>query len=73
MDLGDGSNDDGKVKLRKVGENKATYQSLSETELLSKINELEGQMFELAKQLEFEQAASLRDEIEALRRQLKSA
>lgn len=72
MDLGDGANDNGKVKLRKVGENKASYKALSETELLSKISTLETQMFELAKQLEFEQAASLRDEIEALRRQLKT-
>jgi excinuclease ABC subunit B len=72
MDLGDGSNDDGRVRLRKVGDNKGQYQALSATELLKKITQMETQMFDLAKQLEFEKAASMRDEIELLRTQLKA-
>jgi len=34
------------------------------------ITELEKQMFEYARELEFEKAASLRDDIEALRKQV---
>jgi excinuclease ABC subunit B len=69
MDVGDGS-DTGKVKLRKVAETGRTYQAMNSTQLMQKVNELEKQMFKFAKDLEFEKAASLRDEIEALRVQL---
>ena len=69
MDLGDGS-DDGKVKLRKVAESSKNYQSLNLPQLMQKISELEKQMFKFAKELEFEKAASLRDEIEMFRQQL---
>ena len=37
---------------------------------MKNIAELEKQMFQLAKDLEFEQAASLRDEVELLRQKL---
>jgi excinuclease ABC subunit B len=69
MDVGDGS-DSGKVKLRKVAEAGRTYQAMNSTQLMQKVGELEKQMFKFAKELEFEKAASLRDEIEALRVQL---
>ena len=39
-------------------------------ELMAQVSELEKQMFEYAKELEFEKAASLRDEIEQLRKQV---
>ena len=65
MDLGDG-----KVKLRKVAESSKNYQSLNLPQLMQKISELEKQMFKFAKELEFEKAASLRDEIEMFRQQL---
>jgi excinuclease ABC subunit B len=70
MDVGDGSSDGNKVKLRKVSESGKKYQILSPTEIMAKITELEKRMFQLAKDLEFEQAASLRDEIEAFRAEL---
>ncbi len=73
MDLGGDSaaNDAGPaVKLRKVGESKGEYHALNATELMSKIEGLEKEMFKLAKDLEFEKAAALRDEIEALRQTL---
>ena len=43
---------------------------MSAEELADYIQELEKQMFEHAKRLEFERAAELRDEIEALRSSL---
>ena len=58
MDVGDGSSDGNKVKLRKVSESGKKYQILSPTEIMAKITELEKRMFQLAKDLEFEQAAS---------------
>lgn len=70
MDVGDGGSDGNKVKLRKVSESGKKYQVLNPAEIMTKISELEKRMFQLAKDLEFEQAASLRDEIEAFRAQL---
>lgn len=69
MDVGDGG-DDGKVKLRKVAESSGRYKSMNTTQLMQKISELEKQMFKFAKELEFEKAANLRDEIEMYRQQL---
>ena len=71
MDVGDGNSVDvgGKVKLRKIAEAAKTYKTMTATQLMSQISSLEKQMFEAAKNLEFEKAASLRDEIEQLREQ----
>ncbi|MEP7706297.1 excinuclease ABC subunit UvrB [Paraglaciecola sp. 25GB23A] len=69
MDVGDGG-DDGKVKLRKVAESSGRYKSMNTSQLMQKISELEKQMFKFAKELEFEKAANLRDEIEMYRQQL---
>jgi excinuclease ABC subunit B len=71
MDLGDSAHPaSGKVKLRKVEEKKKQQKAASATELMDQIAELEKQMFEYARELEFEKAASLRDDIEALRKQV---
>jgi excinuclease ABC subunit B len=69
MDVGDGTSD-GKVKLRLVAESGKKYQTLSTPQLLQKISELEKVMFKAAKDLEFEKAANMRDEIEAYRAQI---
>jgi excinuclease ABC subunit B len=69
MDVGDGTSD-GKVKLRLVAESSKKYNSLSTPQILQKITELEKVMFKAAKDLEFEKAANLRDEIEAYRAQI---
>lgn len=69
MDVGDGS-DNGKVKLRKVAEGGKKYNGLSVRELMTEIGKLEKQMFQLAKDMEFESAAGMRDEIEDLRQQV---
>ena len=48
----------------------AKVKGMSDEELAKHIQELEKEMFEAAKRLEFERAAELRDEIEALRNSL---
>jgi excinuclease ABC subunit B len=69
MDVGDGDSDS-KVKLRLVGESSKKYNTLSTPQLMQKITELEKVMFKAAKDLEFEKAANLRDDIEAYRAQI---
>ncbi|WP_218313198.1 excinuclease ABC subunit UvrB [Alteromonas antoniana] len=71
MDIGDSAHPaSGKVRMRKVAEKKKTQQAASATDLMARIAELEKQMFEHARELEFEKAASMRDDIEALRKQV---
>ncbi|WP_100655690.1 excinuclease ABC subunit UvrB [Alteromonas flava] len=71
MDLGDSAHPaSGKIKLRKVAEKQKTYKALTATELMEQVAALEKQMFEYARELEFEKAASLRDEVEHLRKQI---
>ncbi|WP_420935400.1 excinuclease ABC subunit UvrB [Alteromonas sp. A081] len=71
MDLGEGAHPaSGKVRLRKVAEKKKQQKAASATDLMDQIAELEKQMFEYARELEFEKAASLRDDVEALRKQV---
>jgi excinuclease ABC subunit B len=53
-----------------VAETGKKYQALSTPQLLQKISELEKVMFKAAKDLEFEKAANLRDDIEAYRAQI---
>lgn len=71
MDLGESAHPaSGKVRLRKVEEKKKQQKTASATDLMEQIAELEKQMFEYARELEFEKAASLRDDVEALRKQV---
>ena len=53
---------------RKVAEKQAEYARLDPVEALKRIEALEARMHQHARDLEFEQAAELRDEIEALRK-----
>ncbi|MBT0584802.1 excinuclease ABC subunit UvrB [Alteromonas oceanisediminis] len=71
MDLGGTAHPaSGKIKLRKVAEKEKTYQAMNATQLMERVAELEKQMFEYARELEFEKAAGLRDEVEQLRKQV---
>ena len=73
MDLGDSAHPaSGKIKLRKVAEKEKTYKAMNATQLMDKVAEIEKQMFEYARELEFEKAAGLRDEVEQLRKQIVS-
>ena len=57
----------GKTKAKQVAESRLSYSAdlakLSPAALARKLKQLEGQMHEHAKNLEFEEAASLRDQI----------
>lgn len=70
MDIGDDTNEDGKVKLRKVAEGKGAYKVKSSAEITKAIQQLEQSMFEHARNLEFESAAKLRDQIQQLQAEL---
>ena len=54
-------------KFRKVADSPAEYQALSPELLMKKISRLEEQMYQHARDLEFEEAARLRDEINRLK------
>ena len=56
----------------KVAEKKAPYLLLTPAELAKQINQLEKKMYAHAKNMEFEQAAAVRDEVLMLKEQLKS-
>ena len=55
------------VPLSQVAEDDADYQSKTPQQIEMQIQQLETQMYEAAKNLEFEQAAGLRDQISTLR------
>ncbi len=59
--------DGGGARARKVAEQQARYPFRSPEQLAREINSLEERMYRHARDLEFEQAAQLRDEIEVLR------
>ncbi len=71
MDLGDSAHPAaGKVKLKKVGDQQKAAKALSASQMMERVTELEKQMFEHARDLEFEKAASVRDEVETLRKEI---
>jgi excinuclease ABC subunit B len=57
-------------ETRKAAEDEAKYDALSEKQLDQRIRRMEKEMLEAAKNLEFERAASLRDELKTLRDRL---
>jgi len=62
-----------RVKARKVAEQRADYRALAPEQLASKLKKLEQQMFKHAKDLEFEQAGRVRDEIHRIRAEVLGA
>jgi len=55
---------------KKAAEDEAKYDTLSEKQLDQRIKKIEKEMLEAARNLEFERAASLRDELKTLRDRL---
>ena len=55
------------VELQKVAEEKATYQAMTPRQLTKTLDKLEKQMYEHSRNLEFEEAAKVRDDIERIR------
>ena len=70
MQLGKRVAKKGNMKLDKVAEYNAGYKIESEQDLLKEIAKLEKQMFVYAKDLEFEKAAQLRDQVAKLHEKL---
>jgi excinuclease ABC subunit B len=72
MDLGDSSAHpaSGKVKLMKVTDQQSANKRLSLKEMMGKVADMEKEMFAFARDLEFEKAASMRDDVEALRKEI---
>ena len=55
------------VELQKVAEEKATYQAMKPKQLSKVLEQLEKQMYEHSRNLEFEEAAKVRDEVERIK------
>jgi excinuclease ABC subunit B len=72
MQLGQRNLKKGNSKQAKVAEYKAHYEVHSEQDILKAIAKLEKQMFAFAKELEFEKAAQIRDEVSKLHERLIS-
>jgi excinuclease ABC subunit B len=53
--------------VRKVAEDKAKYQAMTPETAMKKIKQLEERMYRHARNLEFEEAARIRDEIKHIR------
>src|SRR6187402_3258468 len=70
-DMIDGVYDAGEAKeTRRAAKEEAAFEALSEKQLDQRIRKLEKEMLEAARNLEFERAASLRDELKTLRDRL---
>ena len=70
-DMIDGVYDaDGAKETRAAAQEEARYDSLSEKQLDQRVRKLEREMLDAAKNLEFERAAKLRDELKAARDRL---
>ncbi|WP_020201425.1 MULTISPECIES: excinuclease ABC subunit UvrB [Cupriavidus] len=73
-DIIDGVYDPGEVKAELLAaEERARYEDMSEKQVAREIKRLEKQMFEHAKNLEFEQAGQVRDQLAKLKRQVFGA
>jgi excinuclease ABC subunit B len=66
---GEGAAKRAPLPQRKVAEPRLAYERLSTEEVMKRIRKLEAEMYRHARELEFEKAAELRDEIERLRQE----
>ena len=55
------------VELQKVAEEKATYQAMTPKQFAKTLEQLEKQMYQHSRDLEFEEAARIRDDIERIK------
>ena len=55
------------IELQKVAEEKALYQAMTPKQLTKTLDQLEKQMYQHSRDLEFEEAAKVRDDIERIR------
>ncbi|RYV02538.1 excinuclease ABC subunit B [Shewanella sp. OPT22] len=73
MDVGGDVEEQNSISTRKVAEPAASYQVRDIAKLGREIDEIEKQMLEYAKNLEFEKAADLRDKVKRMREQMVTA
>jgi excinuclease ABC subunit B len=66
-DIMEGSKRAQREDIKKVAEQNAKYQALTPAKIEKKIHQLEAKMYEHSRDLEFEDAAAVRDEINKLR------
>ncbi|MEE7546048.1 excinuclease ABC subunit UvrB [Xanthomonas sp. Kuri4-1] len=66
-EAGEGKSGRGKGKGKRVAEEPADYRALGPGEIASRLKSLEQQMYQHAKDLEFEEAARIRDQIQKLK------
>lgn len=69
IEIMEGARETSATKALKVAEQTAKYNHLTPQQLAKKIKQLEQQMYQFAKNLEFEQAAKIRDELQALEKE----
>ncbi len=69
-DIMEGSKRSQRGAMKKVAEEASKYHALTPTQMAKKITQLETKMYQHAKDLEFEEAAKVRDEVNNLRDQL---
>jgi excinuclease ABC subunit B len=67
-DIMDGARESSSRRGRRAAEPRQDYRQLTPEQLARRISKLERDMFEHARNLEFEEAAKLRDELQSLRR-----
>jgi excinuclease ABC subunit B len=72
MDVGDSGAHpaSGQVRLRKVSDQHSADKRLSLKQMMEKVAVMEKEMFGFARDLEFEKAAAMRDDVEALRKEI---
>jgi excinuclease ABC subunit B len=67
LEISESTSPMGMKKLAHIAEEAAIYQALSPEKLAKKIKELENKMYDHARNLEFEEAANVRDQIKHIR------
>jgi excinuclease ABC subunit B len=68
MGMDDADTAEAKQQLKQVAEAQAEYAALSPKQLAKRIQQMENAMYKHAQNLEFEQAAQMRDQLEKLRK-----
>ena len=66
-DIMEGSNRSQRSTMKKVAEEAAKYQAMTPAQMAKKVIQLEAKMYQHSKDLEFEEAAKVRDEVNGLR------
>jgi len=68
-DIMEGSKRSQRSDMKKVAEEAAKYQDMSPADMMKRIKQLEAKMYKHSRDLEFEEAAKVRDEVNRLQDQ----